>query len=261
MDHLRLMIDLHGGGPRQGPGGEAETRLAIQVAGLAPSPDLRIADVGCGTGAATLVLAASLGAQVTAIDLVPSFLERLRESADAAGLNERIQTLTCPMTSLPFADGELDAIWSEGAIYNMGFEAGVTAWRRFLKPGGILAVSELTWLTSTRPPDLQAHWENAYSEIDTAAAKMAVLERQGYAPLGYFVLPESCWLANFYRPMEERFAAFLRANAGSTAAREIVEAERREIRLYETLSPYFGYGFYIARKTDDEEVSRDRASG
>jgi SAM-dependent methyltransferase len=255
MDYLRLMAELHGGGARQGPGGEAQTRLAMQIAGLSPSPDLRIADIGCGTGAATRVLAASLGARVTAVDLVPAFLDRLRAEADAAGLGDRVRTLACPMTSLPFAEGELDAIWSEGAIYNMGFEAGVAAWRRFLKPGGILAVSELTWLTATRPPDLEAHWLSAYSEVDTAAAKMAVLERQGYSPLGYFVLPESCWLENFYRPMERRFPAFLEANSSSAAAREIVEAEIREIRLYEALGAYFGYGFYIARRTDEGEGS------
>ncbi len=38
------------------------------------------------------------------------------------------------MDFLPFSDGEFDVIWSEGAVYNMGFEAGVSYWRRFLKP-------------------------------------------------------------------------------------------------------------------------------
>ena len=36
------------------------------------------------------------------------------------------------MDTLPFAAGSLDAIWSGGAIYNMGFESGVRQWRRFL---------------------------------------------------------------------------------------------------------------------------------
>jgi len=51
------------------------------------------------------------------------------------------------MDSLQIAAGTLDAVWSEGAIYNIGFEKGVREWRRFLKPGGILAVSELTGRT------------------------------------------------------------------------------------------------------------------
>lgn len=43
------------------------------------------------------------------------------------------------MERLQFADGEFDAIWPEGAIYHIDFERGVSEWRRYLKPGGLLA--------------------------------------------------------------------------------------------------------------------------
>ncbi|WP_416140826.1 class I SAM-dependent methyltransferase [Halomonas sp. HK25] len=152
------------------------------------------------------------------------------------------------MEALDFAAESLDAIWSEGAIYNIGFERGVSEWRRFIKPDGILAVSELTWLTERRPADLDTHWREHYVEVDTASAKLALLERQGYAPLGYFVLPRRCWLDGYYRPLQQRFAAFLQAHGNSPAAEAIVEERRHEIELYERYGQYFGYGFYIARK-------------
>jgi len=152
------------------------------------------------------------------------------------------------MQALPFADGAFDAIWSEGAIYNMGFAAGIAAWRRHLKPGGVLAVSELTWLTDRRPEDLQAHWEGEYPEVDTASAKMAVLERLGFSPIGYFPLPERCWLDNYYRPMRQRFPAFLQRHQASAAARAIVAAEENEIALYERYRAFVSYGYYVAKK-------------
>lgn len=260
MDDLQLLIALHRDGARQGPGGEAETRLAIELSGLSGRRDLRIADLGCGTGAATLVLAQTLDARVTAVDLVPAFLDRLQADAARAGLADRVRACAASMEELPFGEAELDAIWSEGAIYNMGFERGVAAWRRHLKPGGILALSEITWLTRERPAELQAHWEGQYGEIDTAAGKMAVLERHGFSPLGYFVLPPHCWLENYYRPLERRFARFLEAQGDSVAARRIVEAERREIALYEGFHDCFGYGYYVARKVADQApASRRRA--
>ena len=83
------------------------------------------------------------------------------------------------MDRLPFEAESLDAIWSEGAIYNMGFENGVRQWRRLLKPGGILAVSELTWLTAYRPAELETHWHAQYAEVGTSSSKMAVLEHNG----------------------------------------------------------------------------------
>jgi len=152
------------------------------------------------------------------------------------------------MDALPFPDESLDAIWSEGAVYNIGFETGVRQWRRFIKPGGILAVSELTWLTSTRPKELEDHWHAQYPEVATASAKIAVLERNGYAPLGYFVLPETCWLDAYYRPLEQRLQGFLEDHGSSEAARALVESERLEIGLYERYRDYVSYGYYVARK-------------
>lgn len=250
MDDLQLLIDLHKDAARQGPGGEAETLMAIVLSGLATGKSLTIADIGCGTGAATLVLARHLDARITAVDFIAEFLAKLEATARRSAVADRITTVRASMEALPFADAELDAIWSEGAIYNMGFEAGVAAWRRYLKPGGILAVSELTWLTSERPAELQAHLEHEYSQVDTASAKLAILEKHGFSPLGYFVLPERCWLDNYYRPMKRRFASFLAAQADADNARAIVESEKREMALYERFKTFFGYGYYIARKVD-----------
>jgi SAM-dependent methyltransferase len=248
MDDLHLLIDLHKDAVRQGPGGDDETRLAVALSGLKGRSDLRIADIGCGTGASTLVLARELKGHVTAVDFLPEFLDRLEKEAAAAGLADRITTLAEPMEALSFRDEEFDAIFSEGAIYNMGFAAGVEAWRRFLKPGGILAVSELTWLTDQRPAELQAHWEAEYPEVDRASAKMAVLERLGFTPIGYFPLPEHCWLANYYDPIRARIPGFLDRHGHSEAAKAIAAGEEVEIALYERYRAHVSYGYYIARK-------------
>ena len=142
MDELQLLLDLHKDGARQGPGGDHETSLAVALSGLRGKADLRIADIGCGTGASTLVLARELDAHITAVDFLPEFLDRLEDAAGRSGFADRITTLAASMESLPFAPAAYDAIWSEGAIYNMGFAKGLQVWKKFLKPGGYLAVSE-----------------------------------------------------------------------------------------------------------------------
>jgi SAM-dependent methyltransferase len=152
------------------------------------------------------------------------------------------------MEDLPFSEGEFDVIWSEGAIYNMGFEAGVSAWNHFLKPGGKLVVSEITWLSATRPDELESHWNKEYPEIDVASAKIGILERNGYTPEGYFFLPDLCWVENYYSPMQSRFSSFLARHGQSAEAKEIVECEKAEIALCEKYRNYYSYGFYIARK-------------
>lgn len=246
---LALLVDLHKRNHRQGPGGDAQTRLAMMLGGLAAGPEkLRIADIGCGTGSATLLLAELLNAHITAVDLFDDFLAMLEAGAQQRGLAGKITTLACSMEALPFAEDSLDVIWSEGAIYHIGFDRGIGSFKRFLKPGGLLAVSEITWLTKERPGEITAHWNGEYPEIATAAEKINILEDHGFILQGYFPLPESCWTENYYTPLENGFDRFI-ARHGSDDAKALVAAEKAEIDLYKKYRDYYSYGFYIARKT------------
>lgn len=248
MNDYALLVDLHLRQTRQGPGGDRETQMAIDLARLDESAPLKIADIGCGTGASTRVLAQSLpNAHVTAVDLMPEFIEVLATHAEQNGWRSRIQPRVASMDDLPFETQEFDVIWSEGAIYNLGFERGITDWRRFLKPDGVLVVSEITWTTGDRPSELQNYWETEYPEIATAASKLQILDAAGYAPMAYFTLPKHCWLDNYYRPLERSFEAFLERHPHNEAARQIVASERDEMATYERYRADYSYGMYVAR--------------
>ena len=251
MDPTDLLIDLHLRQHRQGPGSDEATQRALALSGLETGRELKVADIGCGTGASTLVLAGALDADITAVDLFPAFLEQLQRRAEAAGVADRITCSAASMDDLNFDERALDAIWSEGAIYNIGFENGIRKWRRFLKPGGMLAVSELTWLTETRPSELTDHWNREYPQVATASEKMRQLEAAGYVPVGYFPLAKACWLDHYYRPIEAALDTFLERHSGEAMAQDIIDAEKAEIALYERYSDYVSYGFYIARRFDD----------
>ncbi|NKI35573.1 methyltransferase domain-containing protein [Wenzhouxiangella sp. XN79A] len=255
MDELDLLFDLHRRNPRQGPGSRAATLRAIELAGLTPDRPLRIADLGCGTGASARVLAEVLDAWVTAVDFGQPFLDELERHARDEGVADRIETVKASIDDLRaddgrFRDGRFDVLWSEGAIYNLGFERGVRDWRRLLKPGGVLVVSEITWTTSSRPDDLQVFWDEVYPEIDLASAKIGVLEQAGYSPIGYFTLPPECWLEGYYRPLEKGFDAFLERHGNSPAARGIVQREHEEIERYRRCGAHYSYGMYIARRLE-----------
>jgi SAM-dependent methyltransferase len=244
-----LMVDLHRDGDRQGPGSDDETRRALELTRLGKTDELNVADIGCGTGASTLVLADQLScSQITAVDLFPEFLEILQHRADAAGCLKRIETRAESMDSLSLAAESLDLIWSEGAMYNIGFRRGLEAWRPFLKPGGLLAVSEITWLRPNPPQEILQHWNSEYSEIATAAEKIVTIESIGFDLVGYFVLPERCWIDNYYEPTEARISAFLERHADNPDASQIVEMERHEAELYRRYKKWFSYGFYVIRK-------------
>jgi ubiquinone/menaquinone biosynthesis C-methylase UbiE len=56
---------------------------------------LKIADIGCGTGASTILLAKELAAEITAVDFLPEFLDELQTRAKDHGVTEKINTLSC----------------------------------------------------------------------------------------------------------------------------------------------------------------------
>jgi SAM-dependent methyltransferase len=248
VDDFKLLADLHKPGKRQGPGGDRETRQAIELAMLDEDTPLKIADIGCGTGASALQLARSLNAEITAVDFLPEFVEELDRRAAGERMGGKIDPVVGSMENLEFEQEAFDVIWSEGAIYNMGFQRGVSDWMRFLRPGGVLAVSEITWLSNDRPPEIQRYWQGQYPEIASASSKMGILENTGYSPIGYFALPKCCWTDNYYRPLQRGFGPFLARHNDSEQARAIVSAEEQEIALYEKYGEHYSYGFYIARK-------------
>jgi cyclopropane fatty-acyl-phospholipid synthase-like methyltransferase len=250
MTELELIIDLHKNSERQGPGSEIETLKALGFIKLPSDRKLRIADIGCGSGGQTLTLAQKINCQITAVDLYPEFLDELKEKFERLGLKEKIATLQKSMEDLPFKSEEFDIIWSEGAIYNVGFESGIKKWNPYLKVGGYLAVSEITWITNSRPKEIEEFWKQEYPEIDTASNKIKILETNGYSLVGYFNLNQESWIENYYKPMEERFHAFLKRHNNSELASKVVEEHRSEISLYLRYKDHYSYGFYIARRNE-----------
>ena len=155
------MMRLHLNNMRQGPGSDDATNLALNLAGIDRSKFYRVADIGCGTGAQTIALAASLKGEIVAVDLFEEFLAKLEKSCSGRALGASVSTVVASMDDLPFEREEFDIVWSEGAVYNMGFRKGVNYWKDFIEDGGILAVTELSSTTISKPSGCLSHFLQA----------------------------------------------------------------------------------------------------
>ncbi|MEP0706931.1 MAG: class I SAM-dependent methyltransferase [Parvibaculum sp.] len=246
LDPFKIFLDLQLGLPRNGPGSRAATEAAFAM--LPPLPDKpEIADLGCGQGASAFDLLRLTNGRVTAVDLFEPFLEKLGERAEEEGIGEDRLTVTRgDMEALSFEEAAFDLIWSEGAIYLLGFEHGLEAWRKFLKPGGFVAVSECTWLTATPSDEARAFWEAAYPTMGTIASNCEAAVRAGFEIIGTHVLSEDDWWAEYYTPMRARIAE-MRATYGE-AAEEVLANEETEIALFERHPGQYSYVFYVLRR-------------
>ncbi|MCD8103371.1 MAG: class I SAM-dependent methyltransferase [Alistipes sp.] len=232
---------------RQGPGSPEATRLAAGFIGPL-GPDAEIADLGCGTGGQTLTLARSFEGTITGIDLFPGFIDIFNRNMVREGLSDRVRGIVGSMDDLPFGEGTLDLIWSEGAIYNIGFGNGLRLWNRYLRPGGYVAVTEAAWLTPERPGEIQRFWDENYPRIDTIGNQLREMEEAGYQVVAHFILPEECWRENYFHPHRAAHESFLKEYPGNQAAEDFIGMQKHEQELYEKYHEYYGYVFYIGRK-------------
>lgn len=244
---MELFFELFSGLPRQGPGDSESTRRALSL--VPPlSSESRILDIGCGTGAQTMVLATSSPASIVAVDFHPPFVEELARTAARLGLGDRVHACVGDMAHLAFPARTFDLVWSEGAIFAIGFDAGLVAWRDLLFPGGHLAVSELCWFRPDPPGECVQFFASEYAAMRDVAANREAAVRAGYELIGDFLLPSSAWWTDYYEPLERNIEAFRARHAGEAEAEVIASQIEREIEMFRRYSDWYGYVFFVMRK-------------
>lgn len=244
---FNLICEYYSSVERQGPGSPETTIKALSFIDNLTSKS-HIADLGCGTGGQTMILAQHLQGEITGVDLFPDFINQFNNNARLLNLQNRVKGITGSMDNLPFAEEEFDLIWSEGAIYNIGFERGLREWYKYLKTGGYVAVSEVSWFTNERPSEINNFWNDAYPEINTIPNKVTQMQNAGYIPVSVFIIPETCWTENFYAPQVFAQENFLKKYPDNETVKDFVENQRHEERLYNKYKEFYGYVFYIGKK-------------
>jgi demethylmenaquinone methyltransferase/2-methoxy-6-polyprenyl-1,4-benzoquinol methylase len=109
-----------------------------ETAAAAVRPGDRVLDVCCGTGDLAIAARAA-GGDVTGLDFSEPMLERARRKA------AEIEWVEGDALALPFADESFDAVTVGFGVRNLpNAERGLAELRRVLRPGGRLAVLEIT---------------------------------------------------------------------------------------------------------------------
>jgi SAM-dependent methyltransferase len=119
--------------------------LMVELLGVPDGAGSRLADLGCGTGSLSLLLAAR-GHQVHGLDVSPAMLERAEAKSLAAGLPVQFDVGDASSPELPA--GVFDIVLARHVVWALPDpRASLSRWTDLLAPGGRMLLVEGFWFT------------------------------------------------------------------------------------------------------------------
>ena len=229
--NMEAFFKLHRDLPREGPGVPQDVAWAVSLLDLPTKA--RIADVACGPGGDIAALLAVVPeGDVTALDKTAHFVAAARK---AWGQDPRVTVLKADMKVIA---NPYDLIWCAGAIYFMGVEAALRAWRKSLLPKGAIAFSEACWFTDSASARAKALWNKEYPSMNDEAGITDQIKAAGYRVIGQQRLGDAAWEA-YYTPLEARIAT-LREGA-DPALKAVLDEAAEEVACWRAHRNEFGY--------------------
>lgn len=169
-----------------------------------------ILDVGCGTGIPTIELAKLSKGHVTGIDIDEDSLKILKRKIKDFGLKNQISVIKESITKMDFPKERFDIIWSEGAVFVIGFGNSIKNWRLYLKPNGFLVL---------------------HDEIKDKSKKLELIEKYGYKIIFQFDLPFEIWWNEYFTPLEKLVKSYNKKYPNDSELGRELEKDQNEIAI------------------------------
>ncbi len=235
------------------PGGLSATSRLAEACGLREGH--RVLDLGCGKGTTAVYLARAYGCEVTGVDLSDELVAQAVALARRARVSRRTQFQVADAHSLPFADGEFDAVVSQAVLVLVRDKSQVIrealrvtrtegrvgwlelSWQRVPSPQFLKSVSDVLCAYCMQNVETFEDWQKRFREAGAAdlSASLCPLPAQS---LRAMVRDEG---------LRNALGVMLRTLlSGPIRART-----RTMAQFFRAHADMFGYGIYVGRKPSD----------
>lgn len=167
-----------------------------------------ILDVGCGSGIPTIELAKLSKGHVTGIDIDEDSLKILKRKIKDFGLKNQMSVIKESINTMDFPKESFDIIWSEGAVFVIGFENSIKKWRLYLKPKGFLVI---------------------HDEIKDKSKKLEIIDKYGYKIISQFDLPFEIWWDEYFAPLEQLVKSYRKKYTNDSELGRELKKDQREL--------------------------------
>ncbi len=232
----QAFLTLHRNLPREGPGEPADIEWLGRQIDLPEGA--AICDNACGPGADIgPLLELAPGAHVTAIDHHPQFLG---QAAETWAGDPRVDLA---LGDMRHPGGPYDLIWCAGAVYIIGIDQALTAWREALKPGGVIAFTEPCYFKYPPDSEVVELWAE-YPAMTGEEGIAARVRAAGYETIATRRLSDDAW-RNYYKPLMDRMGELY--EDADDDLRAVLMAHAAEIKAWDEYGDDFGYLLSVVR--------------
>jgi ubiquinone/menaquinone biosynthesis C-methylase UbiE len=133
------------------PGGRRSTEQLITYAEFEAGH--QVLDIGCGVGTTAIEIAKRFGCNVTAVDILPSMIERATMNIKAAGVGNRVKAEQGDILALQFDDNTFDRVIIEAVTLFVDRPKALKEVARVCRAGGYLVDHE-AFFSKEPPPGL-----------------------------------------------------------------------------------------------------------
>ena len=109
---------------------------------------------------------------------------------------------------------------------------------------GYLVVSELSWLRSDAPSEINEYMKQVYPPIKTIQGNLNIAEKVGYSIVESFVLGSESWWTNYYAPILAKLPSLKEKYRDHGEKLQRIACRELEIEMFSKYSDYYGYVFY-----------------
>ncbi|MCQ2978811.1 MAG: class I SAM-dependent methyltransferase [Clostridia bacterium] len=214
---------------------------------------IKILNYGCGKGEENIWLLTNSKCQLTMIDNDEVLINDLDQKITKYNLSDRCEIILddndfTSCNELPFSKNSFDIIWTEGAVRFKDFDIIIKMFKKYLKPGGVIVISDYILKDLNMPLELKRYFEQFYPEINTIDNNIAIAENNGLKVNATFIVPDEAWWKYYLAPLREITRELNIEYQMDPDKRKIIEELTLDMTMRDKYKGYYDYAFYILQK-------------
>ena len=196
------------------------------IACIPPKGNIRLLDIGCGSGVSTIQLALNTDYLITSVDIDDEALDYLQQKAASCLVSDQIRTMKGTFETVIDKQMTFDIVLAEGLFNIIGFDQGLSQTCKVLANDGYLIL---------------------HDGLDMIESKKKAFESYGFSPLKTIEISISTWGELYCYCLAKKIHGLDQRQLSKNEQARLAQI-KSDIELYAKSPQSFGSVYYLLQR-------------